>query len=92
MLTTSLFLFLVEVLFFFLIRNSYSSDDEDGNGRTRALSFTVQEYQQLQTSYTSVKVELNELAENLGMMCAVYKDMQLARLVKLRIAATGQLN
>ncbi|CAF0759960.1 unnamed protein product [Adineta ricciae] len=69
--------------------NSYSSDDEDGNGRTRALSFTVQEYQQLQTSYTSVKVELNELAENLGMMCAVYKDMQLARLVKLRIAATA---
>jgi len=38
-----------------------------------------------------VKIELNKLAEKLGMMCAVYKDMQLARIVKLRIAATSKL-
>jgi hypothetical protein len=37
-----------------------------------------------------VKIELNKLAEKLGMMCAVYKDMQLARIVKLRIAATSE--
>ena len=36
-------------------------------------------------------IELNKLAEKLGMMCAVYKDMQIARLVKLRIAATSKL-
>ncbi|UJR27464.1 hypothetical protein I4U23_008751 [Adineta vaga] len=69
--------------------NSYSSEEEDGTGRERAVSFTADEHEQLQASYSSVKVELNELAENLGMMCAVYKDMQLARLVKLRIAATS---
>jgi hypothetical protein len=75
----------------FIISNSYSSEEEDGGGRERTLSFTAEEYEQLQASYSSVKVELNELAENLGMMCAVYKDMQLALLVKLRIAATSKL-
>ncbi len=75
----------------FLLSHSYSSEDEDSNGRERALSFTSEEYEQLQTSYSSVKIELNKLAEKLGMMCAVYKDMQLARLVKLRIAATSEL-
>ncbi|CAF1319950.1 unnamed protein product [Adineta steineri] len=80
-----------------LASNSYSSEEEDGtstgpvpgHGRERAFSFTPEEYEQLQNSYSSVKAESNELAENLGMMCAVYKDMQLARLVKLRIAATS---
>lgn len=70
---------------------SYSSEDEDGAVRERSLSFTSEEYERLQTSYSSVKVQLNKLAEKLGMMCAVYKDMQLARLVKLRIAATSML-
>ncbi|CAF1993052.1 unnamed protein product [Rotaria magnacalcarata] len=73
-----------------LISTSYSSDEEDGeNSRERTLSFTSEEYEKLQTLYTSVKVELTKLAEKLGMMCAVYKDMQLARLIKLRIAATS---
>ncbi len=73
------------------LNSSYSSEEEDGSGRERSLSFTSEEYEQLQTSYSSVKIELNKLAEKLGMMCAVYKDMQLARLVKLRIAATSKL-
>ncbi|CAF2397629.1 unnamed protein product [Rotaria sp. Silwood2] len=73
------------------IVNSYSSDEEDGVSgvREHTLSFTSDEYEKLQTLYTSVKVQLNKLAEKLGMMCAVYKDMQLARLIKLRIAATS---
>jgi hypothetical protein len=77
----------------FVISHSYSSDDEEGggSGRERTLSFTSEEHEQLQTSYNSVKAELNKLAEKLGMMCAVYKDMQIARLVKLRIAATSKL-
>ena len=58
--------------------------------RARAFSFTNEEYEQLQASYNSVKAELSKLAEKLGMMCAVYKDMQIARLVKLRIAATSK--
>lgn len=77
-----------------MLSQSYSSEEEEeeeGNSRERALSFTSEEYEQLQTSYSSVKIELNKLAEKLGMMCAVYKDMQLARLVKLRIAATSML-
>ena len=69
-------------------------EEEDDAGvvmpRKRAFSFTSEEYEQLQTSYSSVKAELNKLAERLGMMCAVYKDMQIARLVKLRIAATSE--
>ncbi|CAF0826292.1 unnamed protein product [Rotaria sp. Silwood1] len=72
--------------------NSYSSDEEDGGGggvRDHTLSYTSEENEKLQTLYTSVKVQLNKLAEKLGMMCAVYKDMQLARLIKLRIAATS---
>ncbi|CAF1097053.1 unnamed protein product, partial [Rotaria sordida] len=67
--------------------NPYSSDEEDG--RERTLLYTSDEYEKLQTLYTSVKVQLNKLAEKLGMMCAVYKDMQLARLIKLRIAGTS---
>lgn len=57
--------------------------------RARAFSFTTEEYEQLQVSYNAVKADLSKLAEKLGMMCAVYKDMQIARLVKLRIAATS---
>ncbi len=77
-------------LYNFFVSYSYSSEDEDGSGREHRLSFTSEEYEHLQTSYSSVKIELNKLAEKLGMMCAVYKDMQLARLVKLRIAATSK--
>ena len=93
---------LIEKLNFIFIsfRNqSSSSDDEDdvdepnegATVRERALSFTTEEYEQLQMSYSAVKAELNKLAEKLGMMCAVYKDMQIARLVKLRIAATSKI-
>lgn len=72
--------------------HSYSSEDEDGiTTRERQSSFPSNEYDQLQKSYTSVKIEMNKLAEKLGMMCAVYKDMQLARIVKLRIAATSSI-
>jgi hypothetical protein len=80
----------------FLRSQSSSSEDEDegANGaavpmRARAFSFTTEEYEHLQVSYNAVKAELSKLAEKLGMMCAVYKDMQIARLVKLRIAATS---
>ena len=69
---------------------SYSSDEDDGQNGGRPLPFTSEEYERLQASYTSVKMESNKLAERLGMMCAVYKDMQLARLVKLRIASTSK--
>lgn len=80
-------------------QSSSSSDDEDENDeqnggatvRERALSFTTEEYEQLQTSYNFVKADLNKLAEKLGMMCAVYKDMQIAQIVKLRIAATSKI-
>lgn len=56
------------------------------------MSFTSEEYEQLQISYSTVKIESNKLAERLGMMCAVYKDMQLARIVKLRIAANSKFD
>lgn len=79
---------------------SSSSDEEDERdaqnegftARERALSFTTEEYEQLQISYNSVKAELSKLAEKLGMMCAVYKDMQIARIVKMRIAATSNIS
>lgn len=69
---------------------SYSSDEEEGQNGGHIVSFTSEEYEQLQTSYSAVKMESNKLAERLGMMCAVYKDMQLARIVKLRIAANSK--
>jgi predicted regulator of Ras-like GTPase activity (Roadblock/LC7/MglB family) len=91
---------------FLLRHHSSSSDDDDdgdehhnvaaaaaaaaGAARERTFSFTTDEYEQLQIAYNSVKADLNRLAEKLGMMCAVYKDMQIARLVKLRIAATSK--